>query len=115
MKKIILISGVLLMFFSVSCSSDSDDDDIIIDPPPTTITYTNTIRGIVSGNCTTCHGNPPTNSAPMSLTTYDNVKNAVQNRGLITRIENGTMPPTGNLSASQIQNFKTWQAGGFVE
>jgi len=113
MKKLILLAGVLLMFFSVSCSSDSDDDDII--DPPTTITYTNTIRGIVSGNCNSCHGSTPTNGAPMSLTTYDNVKESVQNRNLITRIENGTMPPNGNLSAAQIQSFKTWQSEGFVE
>lgn len=115
MKKLILLTGVLFIFLLTSCSSDSDDDGGIIVPPPTTITYTNTISGIVSVNCTSCHGNPPTNNAPMSLTTYDDVKNAVLNRGLITRIENGTMPPTGNLSASQIQNFKTWQQGGFIE
>lgn len=114
MKKLILLTGVLLMFISVSCSSDNEDD-LISDPPSSTITYTNTIRGIVSGNCTSCHGNPTANNAPMSLTTYDNVKDAVQNRNLITRIENGTMPPNGSLSASQVQSFKTWQTNGFME
>lgn len=115
MKKLLFLTSLFLILFVVSCSSDSDDDDIIIDPPTPTITYTNTIKSIMSGNCTGCHGNPPTNNAPMPLTTYANVKDATENGNLITRIENGTMPPNGNLTAAQISNIKTWKANGYLE
>jgi len=114
MKKLLaLLTSLLLLIFIVSCSSDSDDDDDLVDPP--SITYTNTIKSIMSGNCNNCHGNPTTNSAPMSLTTYANVKDATINRGLITRVEDGTMPPSGNLSATQISNIKTWKSNGYIE
>lgn len=116
MKNQLTITGMFLMLFMVSCSSGSDDDDPIINPPPTTITYANTISAIISGHCTGCHGNPTSNGAPMSLTTYASVKEAVENRGLINKIETGAMPKTGGmLSATQIQNFKTWQTNGFPQ
>ncbi|REE83119.1 hypothetical protein BX611_0399 [Lutibacter oceani] len=115
MKKLLALTGLFLLFIFTSCSSNSDDDDITIDPPTSTITYTNTISAIISGNCTGCHGSTPTNNAPMSLTSYADVKSAIETRGLIGRIENGTMPPNGNLTATQIQNIKTWQANGFPQ
>ncbi|MDO9038696.1 MAG: hypothetical protein Q7U59_10165 [Lutibacter sp.] len=116
MKNLLTITGMFLMLFAVSCSSGSDDDDPILNPPPTTITYTNTISAIVNGNCTGCHGSTPTNGAPMSLTTYANVKDAVTSRGLISQIESGNMPKNGTkLSAAQIQNFKTWQTNDFPQ
>jgi mono/diheme cytochrome c family protein len=117
MKNLLMFTSMFLTLFIVSCSSGSDDDDDpIINPPATTITYTNTISAIVNGNCTGCHGSTPTNGAPMSLTTYNNVKDAVVNRGLINQIETGNMPKNGtDLTATQIQNFKTWQTNGFPQ
>ncbi len=116
MKKLLALTSLFLLLFMVSCSSDSDDDDIIVDPPNTSITYTNTIKSIMSGNCTGCHGNPTTNLAPMSLTTYANVKDATENRGLINEVETGRMPKTGSpLSSTQIANIKTWKANGYLE
>lgn len=115
MKNLQMFIGLFLIFLIVSCSNGGDDSPII-DPTPTTITYTNTISGIVSSRCTSCHGSPPSNGAPMSLTTYNNVKDAVTSRGLITQIESGNMPKNGTmLSTTQIQNFKTWQANNFPE
>ena len=43
------------------------------------------------------------------------MKDAIQNRGLITRVENGTMPPAGSLTASQINLIKDWQSDGLLE
>lgn len=113
MKKVFQLALLLgAMVFYHSCTSDSDDME---DIAPVAVTYTNSVKNIISGNCTSCHGNPPSNGAPNSMTTYDEVKNAVQSRNLIGRIENGSMPPTGTLSTSQIQAIKNWQAGGFLE
>lgn len=116
MKKILMFIGLFLMILFASCSSNSDDSPINDPPPNTSITYTNTISSIISGSCLGCHGSPPTNGAPMSLTTYSNVKEAVENRGLINKIETGIMPKTGaKLTAAQVQNFKTWQANNFPQ
>jgi hypothetical protein len=117
MKNLLMLTGLFLIFFIVSCSNGGDDSPVIDPTPtPTNITYANTISGIVSSRCTSCHGSPPTNDAPMSLSTYNNVKDAVTSRGLINQIESGNMPKNGTkLSATQIQNFKTWQANGFPQ
>ncbi|OGS70099.1 MAG: hypothetical protein A3F91_13355 [Flavobacteria bacterium RIFCSPLOWO2_12_FULL_35_11] len=116
MKNLLTITSMFLMLFIASCSSGSDDDDPILNPLATTITYSNTISTIVNGNCTGCHGSTPTNGAPMSLTTYNNVKDAVENRGLINQIETGNMPKNGtDLTSTQIQSFKTWQTNGFPQ
>ena len=98
----------------VSCSND-DDTELITPPTNGDVTYSNTVKAIIDNNCLNCHVNPPINGAPMSLITYSNVKDAVQNRNLIGRIENGTMPPNGSLTSTQIQAIKNWQADGLVE
>ena len=116
MKNIlILFSFAITLVLFTSCSNDSDDDTGPINNPPAgnSVTYANSVKSIIDGNCTSCHGNPLTNNAPMQLLTLDNVKEAVQNRNLIGRVENGTMPPSGNLTTTQIQALKDWQTGGF--
>ncbi len=120
MKKFMLLFVIMFSLFLTSCSNDSDDDTgpIINDPPPSNdpVTYTNTVKAIIDSNCLNCHTNPPVNSAPMALTTYTNVKDAVQNRGLIAQIESGDMPVNASmLSSSQIQAVKDWQTDGLLE
>ena len=114
MKKILIIAVGVTFTFLQSCSSDSDEDfDLINDSINTKVTYTNSIKPIIDANCISCHGTPPINNAPMSLNTYDQVKNAVESRNLINEIETGSMPPVGNLSTTQIQQIKSWQSNGF--
>jgi len=116
MKRFILSSAVLIALTLGACSNDSDDDMTPPPPPPNDVTYANDVKAIIDGRCLTCHGNPTANGAPMSLTTFDEVKNAVQSRGLIGQVENGTMPPTGSdLTSSQVQTIKDWQSGGFKQ
>lgn len=115
MKKLLLIQTLLFLLFISACSSGSDDD--MGPPPPSSkVTYTGTVKAIIDANCISCHNNPPVNNAPMSLTTYDNVKSAVQTRGLIGKVESGAMPPVGeDLTLMEVQAIKDWQAGGFQQ
>jgi len=115
MKKFLILSTFFFLYIFTSCSSNSIDD--IIDPPNNNnVTYNGNIKIIIDNNCLNCHTNPPVNGAPMPLTTFQNVKEAVENRGLIGRVENGSMPPTGNdLTAAQVQAIKDWQIGGFAQ
>ena len=114
MKKHIFITFVLLAFLNVSCSSDSDNESIM-EPPAggDDVTYTGNVKAIIDSNCISCHGDPLRNDAPMPLLSSANVQQAIQNRNLIGRIENGSMPPNGSLTAAQIQAVKDWQTQGF--
>lgn len=116
MKKFFLPLVLSLSLLLISCANDSDDDVNPIPNNNTDVTYSGNIKSIIDGNCIGCHSNPPQNSAPMSLTTYDNVKNAVQTRGLISQLESGAMPKDASkLSNASIQAIKDWQTGGFLE
>ncbi|SHG72338.1 Cytochrome C oxidase, cbb3-type, subunit III [Flavobacterium fluvii] len=120
--RIFLVISVL--FLLVSCSNDSESD-LMNNPTPTpnpsTITYINTIKSIMDSNCISCHGTTPSGGAPMSLTTYQNVKDAVMNRGLIDRISRaqgaaGMMPYNGTrLPQSTINQVIDWKNNGFAE
>jgi len=52
----------------------------------------------------------------MSLLTRATVQEAVENRGLIGRVENGSMPPGAapDLTAAQVQAIKDWQTNNFA-
>ena len=94
--------------------ADDDDDD---NTPPASVSWQDDIRLIIQNNCTTCHSDPPRNQAPMSLVTYDDVRNAVENRGLLGRINSTSnpMPPTGRLPAATRQLIEDWADLGFEE
>jgi len=115
MKKLFIIPVLIFVSLIISCSSNSIEEEII--PTNTNkVTYAGSVKIIITNNCLNCHANPPTNGAPMSLSTYEALKEAVQNRNLIGRVEDGTMPSTGDkISAAQIQAIKDWESGGFIQ
>jgi hypothetical protein len=50
------------------------------------------------------------------MTTANQVKNAIETRGLISEIESGTMPQNAaNLSNDEVEAFKVWQEEGFKD
>ena len=118
MKKLLILSIFSLLFIYSSCSSGSENPTMDPTPPNNEdVTYAGTIKSIIDNNCIRCHSDPPVNDAPMPLITFANVRDAVQGRGLITRVANGTMPPDGaaDLTAAQVQAIRDWQSGGFLE
>lgn len=126
MKK--LLSGamvtIFLIFSSCSKSSNSDemtDDNSMTEDDPIGMAiprnYEEDIKAIITSNCLSCHSNPPVNNAPMSLETYTDVKNAVENRSLLSRINNSSnpMPPQGQLSTATRQIIADWIDQGMPE
>ena len=122
MKKI-LYFPLLISFgivFVIGCTNDSSSDLNDINQFDE-VTYTNTIKSIIDNNCIPCHATVPVNGAPMSLTTYADVKNAVLNRGLLGRIsraqgEGGMMPLGGTrLPQANIDKINEWALSGFQE
>ena len=118
LKHILFI--VPFAFIQYGCTNDSTSD-LIDGSAVGEVTYTNTVKSIVENNCLFCHTSPPQNSAPMSLITYADVKNAVLNRGLLNRISRaqgapGMMPNGGQrLPQATIDKITAWAENGFAE
>ena len=122
MKYQLLKSLTLLASFSLlmSCSNHTFDDiseeEVIFE----NVTYQD-VKGTFDAICTVCHSNPTQNGAPMPLVNYQNVKEAVMNRGLLDRIsrqegEDGLMPFGGpRLPQSTIDLIFQWNADGLLE
>ena len=116
-NRLLLIGAIGML----SCTSASTDD--LVEPVEIEdfVTYTEHVQPIIEHNCVVCHANPPINAAPMSLTTYEFVKNAVETRGLLDRIqreqgESGAMPLGGpRLPQDLIDVIVQWKAEGLRE
>ncbi len=109
-----------MAFALVGCTYNSTADLIDVSPLEN-VSYSANVKTIIDNNCIVCHGTIPVYGAPMSLTTYDNVKDAVLNRGMIDRIsreeyETGLMPLGGpRLPQNLIDRIMQWQNQGFNE
>lgn len=114
---------LLLVFasFLMACSNDNPDTLMEDMPVDGMITYKQNVKSIIDNNCIRCHAATPVNGAPMSLVTYDQVKNAIQNRGLLNRISlnngNSLLMPQGGprLPQATIDIVSQWQQDGLVE
>lgn len=119
MKYKLPLLSLLFFAFLPGCSNHSTDDLVDLNTQP--VSYNNQIRQIIDSNCLFCHQDPPINFAPMRLTTYQDVKNAVLTRGLIDRISRpqgapGMMPNGGTrLPQPLIDQIIKWQNEGFAE
>ena len=122
MKKIFYFSlfTAFGIVFVLGCTNDSSSDLIDLNQFDE-VTYVNTVKSIIDNNCIQCHATVPVNGAPMSLTTYELVKNAVQTRGLLDRISrpqgsSGMMPNGGiRLPQEKIDQISQWATNGFPE
>ena len=103
-----------------SCTNTSEDDLIDSNAIPNTVTYSGQIQSIIDNNCIQCHKNPAVNGASVPLLTYSNVKSAVQNNSLISKINGngpgGLMPFGGpKLPQSLIDLVSKWETDGLIE
>lgn len=115
--QIILLNSILLLF---GCTAVSEEDLVDATPIPEIITFNGNVKPIIDNNCVICHSNPPQNGAPMSLVSYENVKEAVQNRNLIGRISSedpAFMMPFGGprLPQNLIDIIIQWNEDGLIE
>ncbi|MCF8272713.1 MAG: hypothetical protein K9I95_02675 [Flavobacteriaceae bacterium] len=116
-KNLTYAFAITLLLFNCSGGDDDLSPNPDPDPDPTSVTYNGTIKNIINNNCNSCHGSPTSNSAPMSLTTYSQVKSAVETRGLISRINNtaNPMPQSGLMSQTNRNLIQQWVDQGFLE
>lgn len=110
------ISIGTLALLLCSCTSVSEED--LIDPPVASVlTFQDDILPITSDICAQCHTDPPINGAPMPLVTYENIVDAIENRGLLNRINSASapMPPSGLLPAPTRAIVQQWVDEGLLE
>jgi len=110
---------VLISVFLSGCTNDSESD-LEDYTQNENVTYNGTVRTIISDNCIRCHTEPHQNGDPLALLTYDDVKNAVETRGLIDRISSFDpafgMPFGGpRLPQSKIDQIIAWKNANFPE
>jgi hypothetical protein len=102
--------GTLVATFLLSCTNDSTSDLLNIEPIG--------VKSIIDNNCAVCHGTTPIPGTNLSLTNYEEVRNAVLNRGLINRIlleeGNSSLMPQGGPKLPQpiINIIIKWQEDG---
>jgi len=124
MKKTIALT--ILLASLASCSNSDTYEDIATPPdtgtPPVTtpvVTTYSTIKTIIDNNCVSCHSDGRTASFRL-LTNYAQVKAAVENAGLLNRIQlqngqQGIMPQGGRMSQANIDLIKKWNTDGLKE
>ncbi len=78
---------------------------------PTVPSYAADVKPVLERWCTSCHGEPPTSGAPMSLTSYEAVVEHLERVRVRTLVQQ-TMPPGGGLSADDRAVLATWIAAG---
>lgn len=122
MKKYIFIPLAALALYSCDSQTYQDIEADVIPPPTDTIvvtTYTANVKAIIDNNCVVCHSDGGI-AAFRDLTTYANVVDAVQNAGLLDRIqlqngEPGIMPSTGRMPQGNIDIVLKWNTDGLTE
>jgi mono/diheme cytochrome c family protein len=110
--------GTLVATFLLSCTNDSTSDLLNIEPIGEQVSYATDVKSIIDNNCAVCHGTTPIPGTNLSLTNYEEVRNAVLNRGLINRIlleeGNSSLMPQGGPKLPQpiINIIIKWQEDG---
>ena len=79
MKIKVLVSTIFISIIASSCTDNSPDDLLEKTPAPIVASYLQDVKPIMDSNCINCHGTVPTNGASISLNSYIDVKNSVQN------------------------------------
>jgi uncharacterized membrane protein len=126
MKKAIALT--ILLATLASCSNSDTYEDVSTPPdtgttpgtgtPTVATTYSN-IKSIIDNNCVSCHSDGRAASF-RPLTTYAQVKVAVESAGLLNRIQlqsgqQGLMPQGGRMSQSNIDLIVKWNTDGLKE
>lgn len=85
------------------------------DPAPAEVKYSQ-VADVMSLNCVSCHsGSNPADG--LSLTTYEEVKSAYENNGLMSRVNSSTnpMPVSGRMDKATRDLLQDWEDGGFLQ
>jgi uncharacterized membrane protein len=109
MKRItIILSLAMVAGFTFSCSKSEDNNPQTETPGPKFLAA----KTVITGNCATsgCHASP-SNTGGLNFETNSNIV-AAGSRIKTQAVDQGTMPPTGALSASDKAKIADWISAG---
>lgn len=110
MKKILIAIPLLALLVLLLPSCGEDEEPVTIDC--TTVTYSGTIKALVSANCSdsNCHGTGAPNG---DYTSYDKIEGVATNGKLETEVVvQKSMPIGSNLTETEIAQMKCWLDDG---
>jgi len=93
----------------LSCKKENGSSESLTTPVNKntcdTISYKNTIEPIFSTYCKSCH-NSNYKAAEIDLSNYESIKFMAEQSLFV--IKDGSMPPSGKLSETMIQQIECW-------
>ncbi len=113
MKKITFVASLALSMMFITCSKDSktEEKDVCTEK----ITFVE-IKPIIDKNCGTagCHA---VNSGNGGLTTFQDVKNIIENGKMDSRVLSNfpTMPPGGFADPKEKEKIRCWVDDSYPE
>ncbi|NMH29410.1 hypothetical protein [Flavobacterium silvaticum] len=113
MKKISIILTAIGIVAFMGCDPATYED--ISPEVPEVVTYSANVRPIIENSCLSCHSVATDNQEP-NLETYENVKHAVEEHGLLDQIAAPSgqgMPQDLRLPQPQIDLITIWAQTGF--
>ncbi|MDC0231461.1 hypothetical protein OAK19_05795 [Aureispira] len=116
MKYAIKFTIALIVITVCTMSSCTDKLPEPQEPPldcsSNTITYDDHVNSILESNCNTagCHDN----SSQVSFGAFS-LLTSFRKDDIATRVANGNMPPSGNISTALTDTIRCWQENGFLE
>lgn len=124
-KWVLLFCATILFAWFTACGDidiDSDTTDAMGGPSGAgegtgdagDLTWSNFAEAFVQDYCVRCHSDPPSQSAPYPLETYEQV--SAKAALCAAEVDSGGMPPSDPLpSEEEIANFVNWASGGAPE
>ena len=111
MKRIILSLSLVVALASCHSSEKAEQGGVA----EMSVTYENTIKGIVNKKCINCHRGYGA-AGSLDLSTYASVKNATEKGSLLQRINDvyKPMPKAGLMSQKNRDLFQKWVDNNFA-
>ncbi|MCH2023925.1 MAG: hypothetical protein MK207_15725 [Saprospiraceae bacterium] len=111
--KFIISLIIITIYFLPSCTDKlPEPQEPPLDCSSNIITYDDHIFNILESNCNTsgCHDNLSVASFGAYATLSTSRKETIA-----SRVADGSMPPSGNISTANADSIRCWQENGFLE
>ena len=105
---LIVVLSIVAMLTTVECKKDKNEE---IDCSNIVVSYTDDISPLLTSSCNTsgCHRD---GFSAGDFTTYNGTKPKATNGTMRSKVIDGSMPPSGSLSDTQIQEIVCWIDSG---
>lgn len=122
----VLVCAVAGCYFTPDASNGSQNSSSAIadaaPPDPSTTGLPCDVAAALSSCAGSCHANPPSGGAPISLVTYADLTadstaypGQTEAQRCVARMQDGTMPPGGGVSPNDVLTLQSWISAGYPQ